>query len=732
MKKSTMGSGLMIQVALSGVIGALLLGTAVSMSAETTATEPPGDAASSGGTTTASNLTIEEIVVTARKRDEKLQDVPIAITALSGRDLQERQVDRVTDLVSEVPNMVSDGGGSILGAIGLRGVVSETRNLGFDSGLGVYVDGVLTVRPTEANQELPDVADVEVLRGPQGTLFGRNTTAGAVNVITRRASDEFTGDFKLEGGNLGTANFDTFVSGPIIPGTLDAKISAYSDTRSGYVYNSTLNTYNDDVHHHGVRGGFLWTPTSDIEIQLDAYYHNQRDNQLYGQLENNTTGTFAGEPGIVIQPYLVQQNQPSYQDVESSGTYLRANWKLPGEFALTSISAFGRMNDQFQDDDDARPIDSSYSHFVDESKQFTQELRIASPVRGAFDYLAGVYYLHQTSESNRFTEVNGGYIGYITDVSSLTTDSEAAFISGNYRPAESIEISGGVRYTTETKRVDFNQNDTSIVGLPTLHAILSNTDSDPTGNLSFTYKIAADFRAYASVSRGFKSGGFNADIVGDTEIAFGPEHVWAYEVGFKSEPFGGAANINLAIFDSDFSGLQVSQLVGNAFQIKNAATSNIRGAELEIVARPTRDLNVNFGLGYVDAKFGEFENCAAEISCAGKYLPFVPKLTLSAGAEYAQHLTDSTDLRYRIDASYRSSTFADPQNSAPGHLSGYNPVNARFAYEFANGRYSVGLWVKNLLDERYQINAFFLAPNDEWKVTWAEPRTYGAAVTGHF
>ena len=671
------------------------------------------------------------ITVVARKRVENVQDVPISVSALSGTQVADQQIKRVADLAASVPNMTVDGNGNVLGAIGLRGVVSETRNLGFDSGLGVYVDGVLTTRPTENNQELPDIASVEVLRGPQGTLFGRNTTAGAINIITRRPSSTFTADFALRSGSLGTLDVDGYVSGPVSP-TLAVKLSGYDHNTRGYIYNETLNTDANAVHHRGGRAGLLWKPEGNLEVQASAYYTEQRDSRLFGQLKDNSTGALAGLPGIFADPYRVQQNTPSYQNVYSAGGNVRFNWQTPGGFTLTAISGYGWMKDRFLDDDDARPIDVASSNFRDSTNQFTQEVRLASPTGGNFDYLVGAYYLHQKSASDRATMVNAGFVGYITDVAALKTDAYAVFISANYRPTSAIEIAGGLRYNGEKKNVDFHQTDTSIIGLPTLNARLDRTDNDPTGNASITYKISRRLRVYGSVSRGFKSGGFNADIVGDTNIAFAPEHVWAYEVGLKSEPFGGKAHFNVALFQSDFTDLQVSQLLANAFQLTNAGAARIRGVEAEFIAEPVKGLEVRANAGYLDPTFRKFDSCGVGLSCAGSMLPFVAKWTLSAGAGYRQQIGANETLHYRVDWSYKSHTFAEATNAAPGRVAGYGIVNARVALGLAGGRYEIGLWAKNLLDKRYQESAFYLAPYQQWKVTWAPPRTYGLDVAVHY
>ncbi|WP_404478181.1 TonB-dependent receptor [Novosphingobium sp. BL-52-GroH] len=675
-----------------------------------------------------------EIVVVARKRLERAQDVPIAITALGGRQLIEQRVQRVTDLIGKVPNMTSDGNGNALGAIGLRGIVSATRNIGFDSGLSVYVDGVLTVRPSSANQELPDIASIEVLRGPQGTLFGRNSTAGAINIISRPASlEEATGDVRIAAGNLGIREASGYVSAPLVQDKLGFKISAYTQNRDGYLYNQTLDVHNNNLHHSGARGGLRWTPSSDLEVTLDGNYSRQKDNLVRGQLLDNTSGTLAGQAGVWQDPFVIAQDNPSFQNISNSTGSLHVNWTLPNDMTLTAISGYGTVKTDIQNDDDARPLALSGSHFTDRSRQFTQELRLASRAGGTFDYLVGAYYFWQSSFSDRSTYVaSASSLGYITSNSHVTTDAYAVFASGNFRPARAIEISAGVRYNHEKKSIDFNQADTSVTNLPTVSTVQSKGFTDVTGNLSVTYKVLPAFRVYGSVARGFKSGGFNSDIVSTPDIGFGPEHVWTYEAGFKSEPFGGRTHVNVAVFKSDFTDLQVSQLTANAFQVRNAGSSAIKGAEIEIAAQPLDDLDLNFGAGYTDAKFKRFDLCTAVSSCAGNYLAYVPRWTLSAGAGYKMRVTDHDSVDYRVDWSYRSRTFTDIRNRPTGRLPGYALVNARIAYNMDDARYGIAVFSKNLLNKTYKDYAFFIAPYQQPKVAYALPRTYGIEVFAHF
>lgn len=679
---------------------------------------------------------LETITVVARKRAENVQTVPISITALTGETLQERGIARVSDLVNSVPNLSQDGGGSVIGAIGIRGIVSQTRNIGFDSGLGVYVDGVLGVRPNSFDQELPDIATLEVLRGPQGTLFGRNTTAGAINITTRKPDLEA---FHVEGraayGNLEQAEGSIYLTGPLAPGKLGFKIAGSIATRDGYINNLLSDEKLNNLNRKSLRGGLLWKPTGDIDVALGGSWLKQSDRLLLGQIADNTVGGLAGLPGFFADPYTVAQDGKNQQDRKIWTVNLNVDWRL-GDYTLTSISAYGDNQSRIIVDNDARPIPLSTSDFQDGARQFTQELRLASPAGGTFDYLVGLYYLHQDADADRSTVAlgppgPGAFFGSISSISRLKTNAYAVFFNGNLRPSDTVTISGGLRYNIETRSLDFVQTNTSFVPLPNLTAQLDRKDKDLSGNLSVTWQFAETARVYASVARGFKSGGYNPDIVGDTQISFGPENAWSYEAGFKADLLDRKLRVNAAAFYTDYKDLQVSALIGAAFQIRNAAAAKIKGFEVEVTAKPVRELELNFGAGYTDATYDDFPGCGPGVNCAGNRLPYVPKLSLNAGGQLTLPVADGT-LSVRSDLSYRTSVFYEASNVPDGRLPGYVLVNGRIGYSFADDKVTVAVFGRNLFDKRYRDFSFYLAPFDQRMDRWAVPRTYGVELSTRF
>lgn len=407
-----------------------------------------------------------------------------------------------------------------------------------------------------------------------------------------------------------------------------------------------------------------------------------------------------------------------------------------GDYTLTSISAYGKNKSRLIVDNDSRPIPLSYSDFQDSARQFTQELRLASPTSGPVDYLIGLYYLHQDADSNRATVAfgppgPGAFMGTIGSIATLKTNAYAAFVSGNWRPLPGLTISGGLRYNLETKDLVFNQTNTSFVPLPSLAAQLHRKDTNVSGNASITYQLARDTRVYASVARGFKSGGYNPDIVGDTNIGFGPENAWSYEAGLKTDLLDRKLRINAAAFYTDYKDLQVSALVGAAFQIRNAAAAHIKGFELEVTAKPVRAVELNLGAGYTDATYADFPGCAPATNCAGKLLPFVPRFSLNAGAQVTQPL-GSGKLTGRVDANWHSSTYFEATNTPDGNLPGYLVANGRLAYSFAGDHLTVAVFARNLFDKRYRDYSFYLAPFSERLNRWAPPRTFGVELSAKF
>ena len=435
---------------------------------------------------------LEEITVTARKRAENLQDVPTAITAVTESQLDERGSVELIDLSKTVPNLTFNGNGSTLSAFGIRGIVAATRNIGFESGIGVYVDQVYVGRPAGFNQPLDDIQQIEVLRGPQGTLFGRNTIGGAINITTKRPGDELEGKLKLTAGDFDRLNASGYLSGPLAKDRLYGKLSVYSITRDGFVDNIVDGSKLSDEDRVGYRASLFFTPSDNLEIVLSADGMEEETNRMFTQftsfdvtspLAGLYTFALAGNPALQGIPNLTGQDFTPIENRDLNGQSLRAVWNLDSGASIVSITSLRETDFLLRADDDTTPIFLSHTTFDDRSELFTQELRWESVVDDRYDYLFGFYYQDSDASANRSTlittppglpfTVNGagftfGPVGCICSESSVESESWAVFGNLNYRFSDRLSLALGLRFTDEDKSLDFQQTNTAFTGHPNI------------------------------------------------------------------------------------------------------------------------------------------------------------------------------------------------------------------------------------------------------------------------
>src|SRR3569833_1276087 len=372
---------------------------------------------------------LEEVVVTARKRAENAQDVPIAITTLSDSKLKALGANNMGELVEHVPNFDWDPVGiNALSSWGLRGIVDQSRNAGQESGLGIYVDGVFVGRPVGFNASLADIEQVEVLRGPQGSLYGRNTIAGAVNITTKRPTNELGVNVDLNFGNYSRKDAAVGISGPLIPGVLTGKISAFEQRNDGYVHNVADGRDLLNENRQGGRFALFFTPTENLEISLAGDIMHQDHRTAFG-LSMEPVLNLAIPNWYLPDRFTTNQNDANFEKIDVGGGSLTINWTLPSGLLFTSITA-DRINKFNLDNDDAAgPITLPPSHFIDKSAMFSQELRLTSKQSETYDYVVGLFYLDEDVRANRHTAVvpyPAEDVG-ILDVGKVGTRSYAGF-----------------------------------------------------------------------------------------------------------------------------------------------------------------------------------------------------------------------------------------------------------------------------------------------------------------
>jgi iron complex outermembrane receptor protein len=673
------------------------------------------------------------IVVTAQKRAQDVQEVPLAISVSTGEDLERLQVQNVDNLQYSTPSLVVAGSDPTRKSFGIRGISDRSRNAGFDNRIGVYVDGVWVGRSAASNQGVLDVASIEILRGPQGTLFGKNTVAGAINIISERPESGYFGHLE---GDLG--NFDLRrVKGMVNLGFSDsaaARVSGVYTKRDGFTQNVSNGLDYDNRDEYSLRGQFQFeTGATTIYLAGDTSSYDFRA---------TAGGERVGDP-LAPADRVIAIDQQQDVTIEYSGVSAQIDHEFGNGGTLTSISAYRNSDSFASGDEDYTPLNlAATSRAEEETSHFSQEVRYASPSDDDFDYVVGLYYLDQ--------DIDGGASAYVfarainpaappvfvnvDQDSTVTAQTFAAFLHANYRFTEQLQLTFGARLTREKKNIDYRIADTSrLFTNGTLTDSRAETDFSPT--VSLNYFATDDVMIYGRYARGFKSGGWNADFVPSiADIAFEDETVDAFELGAKTFLFDRRLRLNMAAYlskHSDFQVFSFRQLSngGTALSATNAGKLTSKGIEIEADLTATDWLNLYVNYGYNDASFDRFANGGGPgVDFDGNRPSEAPKHNLSLGVATDFDLGFAT-LVAQADYNYRSSFFSNP-NNIPVNLNGaLETVNLRAGIKF--GKVSVFAWMRNAFDRTEQIfnsRSFLGIPRAQFN----DPQTYGVTVRVEF
>jgi iron complex outermembrane receptor protein len=694
---------------------------------------------------------LSEIVVTARKREENIRDVPLSVVTFSANDLAARNADDLSSLGNSIPNVTIGTSASNRDQnIVIRGISTVTRSIGEETGVAVYLDGVYTGRIETYNQELADIEQVEVLRGPQGTIFGRNTTEGAITLTTIKPSDTPTGSATLDFGNFGLVEGSGFVSGPIKEGVLFGKISLYGATDNGYATNVFNDSKAGDRHDGGGRVQLRTTPNEDLDITLSGDFNQHRNHPYRWDV---TTGTFGNIPG----PFTFDEAYPSTERTANGGFALSVDDRLAGGYTLTSITSWRESDWTDFSDETWNGQDLAYSNYTEHSDYASQELRIASPAKAQLEYVAGLYYSYQYSTTHTPVSVGDG-LATILGIpdglesfdlrSNVKTDAYAAFANASYHFNTSWTLTVGGRYTWDKLHLNYQQFDPDSLGFVPNIGPLSRDYSEGkfTPTASIVYAVTNHVNVYATFSSGFKSGGFNVDTLSTANhIGFGPEHVNTYELGAKGEFLDGRLHADLDVFHEDYDDLQVTQYDPTSFSnyIGNAASAKINGLEADATARITSAWTVSGNVGLLDTKFDEFIDQYGN-NLAGERLTFAPKFSATVATQYSVPVTDDIAAYVNGEYSYRSSVYSqynDIKTTPSDVMNAYGLLNGSIGFSFDHARWKIEAYGKNLTNKLYEINKTTQLPllsfipvynYEETTTTYGMPRTYGIALKAHF
>ncbi|WP_271187651.1 TonB-dependent receptor [Maricaulis virginensis] len=685
------------------------------------------------------------IVVTAQRREQSILDVSASVSALGAAELEERGVERLDDIASVFPNVyINTGNGLRSTIITVRGISSNPNNPGVEQSVGVFVDGVYQARPTTINTNLYDLERVEVIRGPQGALYGKNTIAGALNMITEGPGEEPGFEAVVSAGNYSALSL--YAAGDVIfTPDARARVSVSSQTRSGYTDNIFTGDELDDQDELGARLTFVANPSDTLQLTFRADMATNDTNG--GSSEILANGALAGTPLADADPEdrQVAQDFGTEQTRDVWGVSLQADWDFDSG-VLTSLTAFRTFEWYNSNDNDFSILNQLRSGISEDHEQFSQEIRFTSDTGGVFDYIVGGFFSHET-----FDTISNAVIGpdlgiYPTEVSAdifgdLETTSYAVFGQGTYHFSDAVSVTGALRYSEDEKEVTHSQiGDPYQLLAPTQpERSFSRSDAEVTPSITLNWEPNATWLVYASYSRGYKSGGYNVfSIMPNDNAEYDPEFVNSYEAGVKTTLAGGAVYLAGSVFWLDYSDLQVNQLINvggvPTFTTSNAATAEASGIELEGLWQVTGALSFSGSYSFLDASFEDFTNAtSAGADYSGNDLPQAPDHTLSLAADFTTPVAEGMEFVAHADLSYRSSLFFGPENNPDYSQDDVTLVNARAGFTFQDNRWSVMLWGRNIGDEIYAVrrSAGVIIPGQQIQALGA-PQTWGVELRGRF
>jgi iron complex outermembrane receptor protein len=675
---------------------------------------------------------IDEIVVTAEKRQSTLMETPAAISAFNSETLTDAVVRDINAVGMLTPGLIVNQ--ELVAKVFLRGVGTENLTSGGDPGVALNVDGVYIARTSAANFDLFDVERVEVLKGPQGTLYGRNATGGAINIISAAPTATFGGDVRAEMGDYDYLRVGATLNGPIIDDKLLGRVSVIKSDRDGYTKNYTTGMPLDDQDLSAGRLRLRYLPTDALAVDFIADYSDSDNRQAPFKILEDTPSLFELPPFNGYDPVDSRDVAHDVEDLmhqKQKGMTLEINWTL-GEMVLTAIS--GYRDTDFYSLFDGDSTNGNFQNFSDDSdfEQYSQELRLASNGSGPLHWLVGLYYFNDEGTSHVFIEVPA--FGFNIDhKAKLETNAYAAFGQATYDLTDSFRLTLGLRYSDEKRDAD----QVSDFGTGTISQQNLDRDDDAwTPKFGVEYSLDSDTLLYANLTKGFKSGGF---VFNGFQPSYKPETVWVLDGGVKAELLDGRMQADFSMFYYDYTDMQVSVFENFVGTIKNAADATIYGAEFQVRARPADGLDLNAGIALLNAEYDEFitqdptQPSVPSVNLAGNKLPRAPDFSATLGAQYTHPFLSLGSMVYRVDYRYQSDSYFNPFNRARSEQDALNLVDARIALVSEDDAWEVAVYGKNLLDEEYYATILESAVEVGRPFgILAAPRTFGFQAAYHF
>lgn len=746
-------------------VGMALLLAAMPVVAEEA--QPDNAAAKSSEAAADEGVALGTVTVTVRRREESGQSVPTSLTSVTGADLADRKISQVQDLQQVLPSANAAFMHARVSSVAVRGIGSNPANEGLEASVGIYVDNVYYARPGMLAIDLIDLEQVDLIRGPQGTLFGKNTTGGVLNLTTKKPT--FTPEKTLEfsAGNRGYYQTLATISGPISD-TVAGRLSFAKTHDDGWIKNVSNGKRLNSIDRDGVRGQLLIKPDETFDLRLIADYNREEDSQgtliPYGfgpgptnrggvtwqQQVSTWLGLPAGSQPLITDPkkYKVAQDSKQEAKVNQGGLSAEANWHLPSGFDLTSITAWRTWKWDPKNDGDNSIVNRIENiGFRADHNQFSQELRLASPKDEHFDYVLGSYLYYQKITSDFFVDPGTTPFGVskTRTYGESTTNSYSLFGQSNWHLTPRLDLTTGLRGTYEIKKGRTYR--TLPVAVAWDSGNLEVTNFSPSVLASLNYQFTDDVLGYGLVSRSEKSGGINISGVGSgpdagaNSLKIDPEKANNFELGVKTAWFDKRvfANVNVFLtkiydyqtsgYTFDSNGLAVATLI-------NGGDAKTYGLEFDIKTIPVRGLSLNLNGAYNHARYTSFENgpCSAELAAVGKSvcdlggkrLVGAPDWTVNAGGRYDWLVGESVSQYLVANYSWRSEAEGSIDASRYSRIPAYGLLNLSTGWQFATGKnqWDISIWARNALDKRYFLTAL-QSINGGYTASTGTPRTVG-------
>lgn len=674
----------------------------------------------------------DDIVVTAQKREQSLQDVPISIAVVSGKELTAFHAKDMADIAASVPNLFVERLNAA-DVIYIRGFGSSPGNFAFDQSVSLYQDGIYAGRGKQFEAPFFDIERVEVLRGPQGALFGKNTPAGAISIVTANPTASFEAgvtavyNFNLDGGEV-----SAYVSGPIAP-NFGARLAVKGLGLSGYVRNRT--TGKDDPRR--TQG------LARLTLQYDDGMFDATAKLEYGRSRTKGAAIVLSSTlaPLVITKDRFADGRPfgfaEGNNVTSQNASLTANYQV-GDHVLTSITGYSTY-DADRSNAYARDVPAVYlNRVLEKFEQTSQEIRLASPENGFLEYIVGAYFdwSDYRLDYPKYYDLPSGVEGSMTSYFDQSAQSTSLFVQATANLSESLRLIGSARYSRTKKQGYFETvplSGTTLGAITTASGRITENNVDP--SLTAQFDVTPDVMLYASFGRGSKSGGFVSNTTGtvDSTFLFRPERSTNYELGLKADLFDRLLSLNVAVYDLSFRDLQTSVYDPTrsppTFVTKNAASATSRGIEWSVGLRPSRFFRLSWSGAYQDAKYDDFPgaNCLASQpasvcsgaapvgapnnpannNLSGYRLPFSSKWSGSLKADFETPVGENHKLEVGAQLNYRSMFFiSDNQDPVYGVQPSYQKLDLRVQFGDRDDRWNIALVGRNVTNERTYTFAF--------------------------